>query len=88
MSIYLFIECVYSPSASIDDSPDGLGPTACKRMALDDSSDVSGHNESGNSSSSSFSFNPNIRKRLFNKGTRSKKKYPFLRRAKKNVENG
>ncbi|XP_019850791.1 PREDICTED: mental retardation GTPase activating protein homolog 2-like [Amphimedon queenslandica] len=80
-------EGVYSPSTSIDDSPDALGPTASKRMALDDSSDISGHNESGNSSSSSFSFNPNIRKKLFNKGTRSKKKYPFLRKAKKNVEN-
>ena len=58
-------------------------------MALEDSSDLSDRatpNRSENSSSSSFSFNTNIRKRLFKGGSR--KRYPFLRRGKKTVENG
>ena len=79
-----------SPGLSVEESPDGgLGPSACKRMALEDSSDLSDRatpNRSENSSSSSFSFNANIRKRLFKGGSR--KRYPFLRRGKKTVENG
>lgn len=90
--LYVYISLlVDSPSAisndDLLDSPDGLGPVASKRVAFEESSDMSDRS-TVTSSEASPSSSFKVRKTLFKTKGKSKRRYSLLRRGKKNFEKG